>query len=466
MKDNENEKDFVGYIIGEASTSEFEFVTNQEMSPMKWEYLLVKSSEKLRGKLIDVEILAQISEIYGFSKNVTIDTLPSIVKKQIEQNIVNVKVYGKGKVLGYIDEGSMKKIIRIPRKNRLPGEEVFIAPEELLKKFFSKREEQGLLIGSLITNLNVNVYLDPNGLNRHLAIIAQTGAGKSYTTGVIIEELYKLGGSILIIDPHSDYVFLSQKAKDLSPVDRSNHITVFRNPSSTGRYGSDSIPRLRDYEINFGSLDIESLASICGIPSNATRIMDAIRRGLNAIDEENFPPQRLIHELNRMMDEASNASEKGILQSTLIRVQRLLRYRVFGNNDVPINELLRPWSISVVDLSGLNDKSMNYVTSHILNEVYNYILNVANFPIFIIIEEAHKFIPAPPNNTFCSQIINTIAAEGRKFGLFLVLITQRPSKIHPDSLSQCNSQIIMKITNPKDQRAILESSERATEDLL
>lgn len=459
-------KKFVGYIIGEASTTEFEFVTNEENSPMKWDYLSIETTEILKGKEVKTNILAQISEIYGFSKNSTIDTLPSIIKKQIEQNIVNIKIYGKAKILGYMDEDSEKKMIRMPRKNRFPGEEIYLASENLLKDFFSKRQEEGLNIGSLITNPNVEVFLDPNGLNRHLSVIAQTGAGKSYTTGVIIEELYKLGATILIIDPHSDYVFLGQKAEDNSPMDRDSYIRVYRNPSSTGRYNKDAIKNLYDYQINFGSLDESHIAEICRIPSNATNIINTIGKALNGIGEDYFGPKRLIEELEQMLTEATNVKDKGTVRGAIIRVKRLLRYEVFGNKDVDIKEILKPWSISVLDLSGLSDKSMNYIASHVLNEAYSYILGEADFPIFIVIEEAHRFAPPSNKTTFCSQIINTIAAEGRKFGLFLVLITQRPSKINPDSLSQCNSQIIMKITNPKDQRAVLEASERATEDLM
>jgi len=59
-----------------------------------------------------------------------------------------------------------------------------------------------------------------------------------------------------------------------------------------------------------------------------------------------------------------------------------------------------------------------------------------------------------------------IAAEGRKFGVFLTLITQRPSKIDQDVLSQCNSQIILRITNPKDQRAVQDASEQLGESLM
>ena len=80
-------------------------------------------------------------------------------------------------------------------------------------------------------------------------------------------------------------------------------------------------------------------------------------------------------------------------------------------------------------------------------------------------EEAHRFIPFQ-GNTKSSRIIKKIAAEGRKFGVFLVVITQRPSKIHPDALSQCNSQIVMRMTNPDDQLAIARSSERLGQSLL
>ena len=123
--------------------------------------------------------------------------------------------------------------------------------------------------------------------------------------------------------------------------------------------------------------------------------------------------------------------------------------------------------VSVIDLSGLEDASMDYIASRILNDTFNKVaMGDFPYPVFVIIEEAHKFIPREGRSTFSSSIINKISAEGRKFGVFLILITQRPSKIHSDSLSQCNSQIIMKLTNPQDQRAVAESSERMSQDLL
>jgi hypothetical protein len=69
-------------------------------------------------------------------------------------------------------------------------------------------------------------------------------------------------------------------------------------------------------------------------------------------------------------------------------------------------------------------------------------------------------------SSHCAYIIKRISSEGRKFGIFLVLITQRPYRIHQDTLSQCNSQIIMRLTNPEDQRAVRAASESISEGLL
>ncbi|MFI5269028.1 MAG: ATP-binding protein, partial [Chloroflexota bacterium] len=83
-------------------------------------------------------------------------------------------------------------------------------------------------------------------------------------------------------------------------------------------------------------------------------------------------------------------------------------------------------------------------------------------------EEAHNLVPADRERreSLSSRIINTVASEGRKFKVFLVVITQRPSKIHQDTLSQCGSQLIMRLTNPDDQIAVQKASEAISSDLL
>jgi DNA helicase HerA-like ATPase len=142
--------------------------------------------------------------------------------------------------------------------------------------------------------------------------------------------------------------------------------------------------------------------------------------------------------------------------------------QVFTDASTSIDRMLNPKHLAVIDLSGLKDEVTDYISYKILQDIYDKVSSGAfEFPVFIFVEEAHRFIPPTPrDSTYSSGIIKRIAAEGRKFGIFLVLITQRPSKIHPDALSQCNSQIIMRLTNPEDQDAVAKSSERIGRALL
>jgi DNA helicase HerA-like ATPase len=89
------------------------------------------------------------------------------------------------------------------------------------------------------------------------------------------------------------------------------------------------------------------------------------------------------------------------------------------------------------------------------------------YPIFVVLEEAHNFAPGAQitAHSSCLDIIEKIAAEGRKFGILLMVVTQRPGKISSNVLSQCNSQIIMRLTNPEDMSAVRRSSEGLGEDL-
>jgi len=89
------------------------------------------------------------------------------------------------------------------------------------------------------------------------------------------------------------------------------------------------------------------------------------------------------------------------------------------------------------------------------------------WPVVLLVEEAHRF--APPKalrKTRSYEALSRVASEGRKFGAYLVIVSQRPSKVDPDVISQCQSQVIMRIVNPRDQEAVRESSELLAQEFL
>ena len=101
-----------------------------------------------------------------------------------------------------------------------------------------------------------------------------------------------------------------------------------------------------------------------------------------------------------------------------------------------------------------------------MDEVFNARVNgELDYPVFLFVEEAHRVIPAK-RSTLSSSSIVRVAREGRKFGVFLTIISQRPSSVDPDVLSMCQSMIVMKTVNPSDQRAIRNAAEKMSEDLL
>ena len=465
---NTRELKEVGIIVGEASSSEFFFASRADECPPKWEYLVAFSKEEVDGRWIEVPVIAQVESIISasqaLSKDVDLEALRRIIAAQLD----DVRTWGRARVLGYLAEPGSR--ILQPRRAIVPGKPVYLAPGDILSKFYSFPEEEGLLMGHLITRADVPVHLSIRGFRRHLAIIAQTGAGKSYCAGVLIEELMRKGATVVVIDPHADYVLMSL-ARGGGRHELSDGITIFRSPASPGRIRAKDLGRVKEYGVAFSDLDPSEVCDIAGIPDRASNLREAVRMALESLKGSQYAPEDLLGALESAdwvkgeggkVDRRLKAHAEGAMKY----IRSLARLRVFGASSTPIEELLKPAHAAIVDLSGLGDDAMNYIASRILQGIYDAVaMGAYEYPVFAIIEEAHKFVP-PDRETYASPIVNKIAAEGRKFGIFLALITQRPSKVDPDSLSQCNSQIIMRLTNPQDQRAVEQSSERMSQDLM
>jgi len=489
-----------GFIVGETNPLEFTFVSSKELLPPRLEYLVVPGVEERGGGGVptsefastQVDVLAQVVEIgigsAVLSESLTYDETVAILRGSYAPQ---PKMYGRARVIGYLVNG----VVRTPRSAAITGSTVYIASDELLQQFFSMDVTAGVEIGTLINRLNVPVLLDPNGLRRHLAIIAQTGAGKSYLAGTFFENLLQLGGTILVFDPNSDYVQIRKKVgeeeRPYHSAERTNFaddVLIYRIPEIQGRrFADELIGDVRPFTVRFADLNHDEIADLAGISERASNQRRAIELACERLQREgvDYRPDELIAALKELatgetnnkapieerkqddaQEELQGSDERRAARKAAQYIEDLRRFSIWHYQDIRMQDLLQPQQLTVLDLAGADKVVAAYAAERMLRDIWKRaITGQLHHPVFIVLEEAHNLIPAN-GQTRASRIINTIAAEGRKFRVFLTLITQRPSKINPDTLSQCGSQIVMQLTNPDDQRAVQKASEAISAELL
>ena len=448
----------VGVVVGKTRSNEFLISLPPDTKMVENEYVVVNVRERDTMR----EVVGRVTTMGALSHLLVEEASYEALQKIINTQIDSPKIFALVEALGYLDNG----VVKFPRNPPFPGAKVYRAPKGLLEKFY-KVDRMPMHIGTLLSREDVRIHLDPRGFLRHLAIIAQTGAGKSYTAGVLIEELYEKGASIVIIDPHADYVRMKmgKDGKEIIP-----RFTVFRNPLSTGRYAE---VRSEDLTVSLRDLEPEEISDILGIPSNATRMRGLLALAMNEIISEDRTVISF-EDLYKKIEEWSEEKDlpSSYKKSDAANVLRILQRakmkglaKLFSSATTPLDKIVEKKHVSVIDLSGLKNEIQDIITRIFLAKIYEE--NTAGediTPVFLVIEEAHNFIPYR-KSTKSSGIIKKIAAEGRKFGVFLVIISQRPQKIDPDVLSQANSYMILRLTNRDDIRAVTTAAESLSEDL-
>ncbi|KJE49633.1 ATPase [Acidiplasma sp. MBA-1] len=432
----------IGFTAGKNSSGHFQFVISENADIKKWEYVGLN----INGSIV----IGRIEDIVSKSDLMDESIDYESIKRYTENKINDSTNMSYVNVLGRLENDNLVQ----SREIITPGLKVYKLSSGILKKLFSFPDDESLYIGNL-PDTGVPVSINIKGMRRHLAILAQTGAGKSHTASVIMEELLKKGASIIVLDPHADYVFMK---KDRDGKIYSDNIDVFRTPLSTGRYSRDDIGIIKEFTIRFQDLTADDIKGIMGIKDNYTQMSPLIDDILKAMKGKK--------DLNDFMNTAEKLPQDDYrkIKGRLVFLEKIRE--IFSDYTTGIKDYLGPGKMSVLDLSGMDQYLANYFSFRILSEIYDSkISSEFKYPVFIFVEEAHNFVP-PRVNSNIAGMIKKIAAEGRKFGIFLTVITQRPGKIDADVLSQCNSQIILRVTNPIDQNAILQSSENITESLM
>jgi len=408
----------VGKIIS-SSTSGFTFSASREVK--KFDYVCVEHNGLA---------LAQIKEVRQ-DKNGTI---------------------GEAEIIGYENR---KYMARSPFK---VGSIVYKASYDAIKKIIGM-EDDGIYIG-LLKDTNMKVFLSPESIiKRHLCILAKSGSGKSYVMGVIVEEMIKKGLPLVIIDAHGEYTslrhpnfdkqeFKAMKKFGVKPRSYIKNVVEF-SPLIAGN--KNAVPLFLD-ELNMEFDEILQL-----VPK-ATPLQRGILYEAYKIAKEEKRVYKLKDIIEIVRQAKSNAK-----WNLLPQLEQIYATKIFSPNYTPIEEIVKKKRCSIINLKGTPPHIQEILVAQLLNRIFEERRNENIPPLLVVIEEAHRYCPERgEGKSMAGDIIKTIATEGRKFGVGLAIITQRPARVDKNVISQCNTHIILRTTNPNDLKAVISSVEGLT----
>jgi uncharacterized protein len=370
----------------------------------------------------------------------------------IHQNLL-----GLARVVGYRDSAGIVKCPTIPFR---PGAHVFRAEEPLIAEVLGlkHRPSSGAYVG-LLRNHGLRVELDINQLvQRHVSVLAKTGGGKSYLLGVLIEELLRHRVTCVIVDPHGEYGSL-RHAAEKSPATARFGVEVQGFARQVQEYSPDVSlnPGAKPLTFSLRHTDPRDLLVFMGL-TNVKSYLGPLKQMLEAAAAQN--PEYSVRDLVRAAEFAEGPAAETLHE----RLEYVEQTKLLGPVGTSLNDLVQKGTATLVNLRGVAPDVQELVVARIASTLFENRKKEKVPPLFLVVEEAHNFAPQQGTAT-CSRILKNIASEGRKFGLGLCAVTQRAARIDKSVLSQCNTQLILQVTNPLDLKAIAQSIEGLTDGM-
>jgi DNA helicase HerA-like ATPase len=434
------EEDFSGTII-----------SNEETPDTTKYYFVIKKGFPKKGQYVQTEIeggeaIGYISEIIKFNRYFQ---KPEAVAEFGQ--IKNIReafpvdswdyLIAQVKILGFYKNGKFERVLFPPK----PGSTVVSAEDEKLRVFLGFNDE-GLNLGK-IEHHNVDAKVSLTKLlQKHFAILAMSGSGKSHLASVLLEELLdrkREDGrvAVVVIDIHGEYIGFANDPK----------------------YGPKTkIIEAKDIRIPLRKLSPEMLLEwMRGIKGDVQgeALKSAYFSALKKAGKGNP------FGLKTLYQEVMTSTEKEPTKNALRRaIFELRRQKIISKNTQKpnLNEDIKPGELLILDFSSIDSQRKKQIAVAIIAKKLFSLRRKEKIPPFLLlIEEAHNFAKekAEASEAISKPIIETIAREGRKFGASLGLITQRPVNLSTTALSQCNTHIILRVTNPNDLDHIQQSSE-------
>ena len=349
-----------------------------------------------------------------------------------------------------------------------PFHEVSLAPAEAaavaawLERLRPRRAQ--LDVGDLRLEPGVRFSLDAGGFDRHTFFCGQSGSGKTYALGTVLEQLLlETTLRLVVLDPNSDFVRLREVRDGIDETVESRYRRA-TDGLVVRRAGPAGGERLH---VRFTDCDAEEQAAVLRLdPIRDREEYGALVEMLESGSEESGTSARDLAE--RLLQ----APDPG-LQALGSRLRNLgiHRWAVWSAGDgESLQDLAAPGGprALVVDLGSLEAPGEKAIAAEsVLAELWRR--RTERQPVLIVVDEAHNVCPREPGDAvtaLATEYAARIAAEGRKFGLYLLVSTQRPHRVNELVVSQCDNLVLMRMTSVADLAYVAETLSFAPAALL
>ena len=439
--------------------------------------------ESRRPEAIEIGALVKLqtrtSMVYGIVNALRVP-LPSLSAPDEDMQIVEIELLGEMLRNATGASSSFQRGVSVFPAIEAP---VYLATSEDLAQVYAPRGTASVPIGALYQASNVPAYLRIDDLmGKHFSIVGTTGSGKSCAIAAILRAVieHNPNAHVVLLDPHNEYGrAFADRAMVLRP-DGGLHLP----------YWLFNFEELAEVVLGSDHGDSEQ-RKILGEAVLAAKQANFSKVGLDKIGSVDTPVPDRMSDLMSHLDRAAGALNRpesvGAFQTVkgrILALQADARYGfVFGTSlslrdemseilsslfRIPVNG--RP--ITILDVSGVPSEVLNVVVSLVCRLSFDFAMwSETTIPITIVCEEAHRYAPRDKELGFepAKRALSRIAKEGRKYGVSLCVITQRPSDLASSLLSECNTMFALRMTNHDDQdilRGALAESSHGLMDFL
>jgi DNA helicase HerA-like ATPase len=412
-----------------------------------------------------VKLCTPRSTVYGMVSGLSIP-IPKNGGGDPELNIIEIELIGEALNDPENGGGRFQRGVSIFPTLSDP---VHTANKDDLRRVYDSPAVDTVRIGTIHQDRALPAYIETdNLLGKHFAVLGTTGSGKSCATALILRSILAQhhNAHILLLDPHNEYSrAFGEFAQVLNPSNLKlpywlltfEEITeVILGGSSESRPAeiailNEAIPaakrRFKSAEAVEGA---KSYTVDTPVPYQLSDLLQIMDEAMGKLDnpESSAPYLRLKSRLNSLRMDSRFAFMFGGLgarDNFSEILGRLFRIPVAG----------RP--VTIMDLSGVPSEILNVVVSVLSRMIFDFaVWSDRAVPMLLVCEEAHRYVPQQTSLGFepTKKALSRIAKEGRKYGVSLCLVSQRPSELATGILSQCNTIFAMRMSNQKDQEFV------------